>query len=395
MKENAISLGLSLDVFLPKTDARLQAIRNSIKQYRTTAKQMFGAVFEAQATGATVKTTDETFTVVPQNDRAKVILALAFDKMKSFQCGPFTAPGETSSELKAEIVLYRAPAYELRDEVLRLNPTWKPFVWDSMRAKTWAFWTAKDPEFTKASRGWLLMQSARNLAQCRGIGIEFPQMTAKPKLLKRSIVLNWDRAIGEVEFELPPLDAGRWRNWKNIREGVWKPGTVTLNERDGRFYVLLSYHSPVATAKELDPESVLTVCFNPDAAHSFISMSSGKDVETLSAVSAREKLREMTIIKNLRERRTRACGSKVRAWGGKKVFVAEQTRVHRVALERENVVDTWCHLWSRKIADCARRKRCGAITMALPPETMLGHPFPFAKLKTYSEYKALQLGIKM
>ena len=213
----------------------------------------------------------------------------------------------------------KALAYPCRKWVLQtLAPTWYSFVWDSLRRDVSDRWRAKDPEFTKASRGWLILQGKRLIALFRRRGIGMPRLTARPKLEGRSLVLKWDREIGKVELKLKKVDSGRWFAWRNIQEGNWSLGTMYLNEREGKLRVTITYERPDQLA-DLDPELAMTVRL-PDATSPDIRLEGLRQPVVLSVAGASSVLDRLRIQMVARERVKAASGSPVKQWGSKKLF---------------------------------------------------------------------------
>ena len=104
----------------------------------------------------TITQNDTGISLKPDNDRAKLLLALALGSART----------EKGEKVKGEGTPYKVSigsglGYEMREWFLKhLWPTAMSFVWDSVRRDVQTVWTSKDPEHPQASRGWLVMQGA-------------------------------------------------------------------------------------------------------------------------------------------------------------------------------------------------------------------------------------------
>lgn len=355
---------LSIELRL-KDDAKYHAVINSIRRYRAVVRQMFAAVFAAQSAGATLEVHNEYFRVKPDNANSKKILESVFDKTG------------------------KAPCYEMRNWILETNPSWLSFVWDSARATTWERWTARDPELA-AQRGYLALNGVRRLAECNRIGIQFPQATARPKLDGHSLLLKWDHEIDTTEFTIPSLDGGRYVVLNRIQDGTYGVGTVTLQERDGKFRALIPYTVPI-TSSDMPADAVLEVKFGDDA----IVLTHGQSMDSMSLTDATAQLRQLFELRSRYEDRRRANGNPRRPWGSRRGFQATQERVGRVTQRREDVVKNWNHLWTRRIVERAKSWRCGTVKLSETPDKLAGHQWKFAEMKKYLSYKCSVIGVAL
>src|SRR5262245_28270370 len=134
--------------------AVLNQVRQSIRQYRAVLRHCFSVLTCAQAAAAEISWQGGDageIRVRPNNDAARQVLA--------------AATGKDGAAL----------GYQLREYVLQtLAPTWHSFVWDSLRRDMSTAWTAKDAEFPRAGRGWLILQGARGISRFNNRGIGFP-----------------------------------------------------------------------------------------------------------------------------------------------------------------------------------------------------------------------------
>jgi hypothetical protein len=370
--------GLRLPVHLLKEEEGLyKDVLHSLDKYRGVARKMFGAVFQAYAAGAELIDTGGEFKLKPVKKAAENILGEVFGK----------PPGA-------------AELYSLRDWVRQeaLGEDWLSFVWDSLRATTWQFWKAHDPEFPKCTREFLVTNGSRALAQCRFIGIKFPAATARPKFNKRSIVLKFRHSLGPVEFHLnQKIDGGKWRRWAAIRDGILEHGTVTLSERDGKLFVLLPYREK----KELlglDKNKVAKLTFGASPEEALLLDTVGAEKEDQLPLSACSLLGVLVRLRKQQEdyeKRKGAAGSKTRSWGFKKAFVAEQNKVGKLTLARTGLANDWNHVWSKRIAWYCRDRGCGTLDVDNPPEKLFGEPWAWHQFVQHLQYKVGHYGIAL
>ncbi len=379
--DNFVSRSVSIQVWVDKTNKDLyKSVIASLRHYRGVARHIYALLFEAQAAGADLEMKDDNFRLKPNNERAKNILALAMDKKKD--------TGE----------LYKAPVYEVRDYVFgTLSPTWRPFVFDSMRMQVWACWNAPDTEFPKAKRGFMSLQGARGVARFQRVGIGFPRATAKPRLEGHSVFLNWDKEIGEVEFKFEKLDYQRYWIWKQVRDGVWDGGTVFLTENDGDIRIVITYKQPKVKS-DVDPERVLKVSFS-DQPDSFIRMQ-GPGGETaydsISALGATAGIDELFKRTEYYQKRMGAAGNKRKPWGFRKGFVDVSKTLSRITERRELQSKDWNHRWTRRVIENMKRWRCGKVEIVdRPTEKLLNRPWGWHQFETFLKYKIDEIGGKL
>ncbi len=395
---DAFARSINSEIFADEEER--QAVLNDIRAYRACCRQIYAVLLLSQAAGGRIESVaasaeaEEVLRVVPESDRAKVV-ALAALQRGDIEKGervrgegqPFTVRGGA------------ALAYEMRDYFLHeLWPGAMSFVWDAARRDVMTVWTSKDPEFTRANRGWLALQGARGIAQFNWRGIGFPQATGRPKLDGHGLRLKWHHERGEMYFALPRLDGGRYRVWKALRDGEegWNLGTLWLNERDGALKVAISYHRP-GTEAQVDPARICRVKIGepgefflniagPDGATTF---------DTISGVEAVGLLRRMFTRKQELERRRAACGNPRAPWGHRKGWRAAQDVLSRLTVERERCVADTNHAWTRRIVTRAIAWRCGTIVVeGFPAEAELaGLPWKWSQWRDYLSYKASECGI--
>lgn len=390
----SVTRSLTVDVFAP--DEQRQSVLNDIRRYRACCRQCYAVLLLSQTAGGRIEEQDESLRVVPDSNRAKVVALAALQR----------ADLERGERVKGEGQAFSvrggtALAYELREYVLReLWPDVLSFVWDSIRRDVTTVWTSKDPEHTRANRGWLALQGARGLAQFNYRGIGFPRATGRPKLDGHALRLKWSHERGEVEFSLPKLDGGRYHVWRSLRDGDegWALGTLWLNEREGRLRATISYSRP-ACAANVETGRVCRVSIR-EPGEQFIAIA-GPDgaatYDTISGVEAVDWLRQMTARKVELERRKAACGNPRRPWGHRRGWLAAQDVLSRLTLQRERGVADRNHAWSRRVVTRALSWRCGTIRVEGMPGTseLSGYPWKWQQWKEFLAYKAGEPGIEV
>ncbi len=382
---DTISRSLTLDVFCADED-QYRPVRDSIARYRAGCRQMFAVLGLAQAAGAKLKEHAEGVRVTPDGKASKLACAAVLKGARIEKGEKVRGQGQAY-----QVHIGVGACYEMRQYFLtELYPDALSFVWDSARRQVWTRWTAKDPEFTRAGRGWLVLQGARGLAWFRGVGIELPQATARPSLEKHSLRLSWDKTIGPVELHIGKLDPGRWYTWRQVLDGTWPAGTVTLNERDGRLRVSVSYHRSI-DPEVLDVERVLRVHVT-EAGDALALV--GPDGETtydrISLEDASGMLKRLAAQRSVWEGRRGAAGSPHRPWGNKKAWKATQKHLDRVTLLRERYVTDCNHAWSRRLASRAVSWRCGMVEVT--PSEIGGATWAWDQFRQFAKYKLHEVG---
>ena len=345
-----------------------QRVVQSIRRYRAGCRQLFAVLGCAQAAGAVVVSDDDNVSLKPDTAQAQNLLRQIFN---------------LGEEDKAAGMVYACRRWWLS----AIYPLAYSFVWDSARRQVVTRWTAKDPEFPRAGRGWLILQGVRGVAEFQRVGIEFPQATARPKLLARSIVLRWDKELGEVEFHIGGLDNVSWHTWSQIRSGSKPAGTVILNECKGQLRATISYAKP-EEAVSLEPTQILHVSLagqllelaGPDGALDVIGLN--------DAIGVIEKLRKQT---TMWEARKACTGNPRRPWGNKKAWSATVVHLGRVTLNRTRFVTDQNHAWSRRIATRMRSWGCSKVIFK-KPEGLAGHPWNWSQFQEFLRYKAEEIG---
>jgi hypothetical protein len=381
----------TFDLFVP--DEQRQPILNSIRRYRAACREMFGAVLAVQAAGGDIVETEDNLRLNPARDQGAAVLAAIFARTVE------KVAGARGAGVTYTVKGGKGLGYDLRQHFFtNLYPEAMSFVWDSARRDVSTAWLAKDPEFTRATRGWLALQGARGITQFQRRGIGFPVATGRPKLDGKSLFLKWDNSLGLVEFRLPQkLDGGRHRVWKCLRDGEvgWQLGTLYLSERDGEIFATVTHERPADKAA-LDPERVCTLTIQEAGVPAtFLTLAAGEDLDVISGEETLAWLNRMRSRRAALEARRAACGSPRRPWGFKKGFRSEQAILSRVSEARERGCKDRNHAWTRRIISRCVSWGCGKLTVTLPEKELFGHPWGWAQFREFLTYKATDAGITL
>lgn len=365
-----VQRSMTFDLLPPTPEIKQQTVA-SIKRYRAACAKLYATLLLAQQAGATITEHEDGVRVTPDNDRAKLLLAEALGAAVNTRGDKVRGQGQ-SWVVNVGLVL----GYEMRQWFFdELYPEARAFVWDAARRDMETVWKSKDPEFPKASRGWLALQLARQPAKFWRRGIGFPLLTARPQLHEHKLTLGWDKTMGEVTFGLPRLDGGRYRVWRALRdqdEG-WKIGTIYLTERDGLLCAVISHHRP-PRSEDLDPARTIRVSFDPDDVENYIKIvgpDGAASRDSISGVEVRAWLLQMEARKKALERRRAACGNPRRPWGHRKAWRATQDVLSAHTKQRDLGQIDRNHAWTRRIATRAKSWRCGRLEVINLPRVVV------------------------
>lgn len=394
---NSVQRSVTFNLIVPGEDKALyRKIVASINRYRAACRECYGVLLNAQAAGATIVVNDEDIRVKPENNRAKLILALAVDHAKVQVSDVPSVRGEGKQYI---VTVGKAQMYELRQSFMQeIWPNCMAFVWDSLRRDVTQVWKAGDPEFPKASRGWLALQGSRNITQFNRRGIGFPRSTARPKLEGHTLTLKWDHDLGPIEFKLPRLAGSQYHVWKSLVENAegWQLGTLYLNERDGKIIATISHTRP-ANSAEVDPDRVCVIHLTPDddTVIRLVGPNGEETYETIGAEEVRAYLDKQYARRIALEKRRACAGSPNRPWGHKKGWRASQDVLSALTRQRELNLKDYNHAWTRRIVSMAIRWRCGVLKVHEVKESMYGHPWAWSQFENSLRYKGSERGIKV
>ena len=364
---------VTLPVFLPEeAKDKYQDIINSIRLYRAIARQMFAACAMAEIAGAKITHDKEYIKIIPQKDAALSILKTAFK-----QDG-------------------KAHLYQLRTLVLdELAPTFHSFVWDSLRREVSKRWVSRD-QLIPATRGYLLLQGARDIAQFKSLGIGIPAIPSTIKLKDHRLSVKWDHSIGGIDFGINRLDGQRYIIWKCLRDGEkgWKLGTSYLSEREGRLRVTITYEAPDKKIK-LDKSKKLILSFTQEEKPmDFLKLShNGRKLYTISVADAMNRIDRLFKLRQQYEINRASDGGK--KWGHRAAYKSTQAKVSKITLRRTCVTKEWNHLYSRRIMNFMNHANAGVLEVEKLPSDLLGRPWPWKQFFEFLSYKADENNVKL
>lgn len=364
----------------------LQPIRDSVRRYRAACRQMFALLFATEAAGAEIEQDEKGVRLMPRTHNARIALAAALGSERVERGEKIKGKGQQYT-----VWCGAAAGYDMRNWFFEaLYPDARPFVWDSARRDVTSVWASKDPGVPKVNRRWLSLQGARGVARFDRRAIGCPVATAKPELAGHELAIAWDKSIGEVRFQIPRLDFGRYRVWQRLRDGEpgWELGTVFIGERDGRLAATITYTVP---DRAVVPST--TVAATVTVAMDQITVSCGDSALSIPTIAARAFLAQHARRRERLEARRAACGNPRRPWGHRRGWNAAQDVLGRLTEQRGRVVTDYCHAWSRRIVDWCVQWGAGRIQFELPSSDVLGASWPWAEFSAMLIYKSSERGI--
>jgi hypothetical protein len=378
-REGFVKRNVVLDIMVD--DNLRQPVIQQIRLYRAACRKAFAACAMAEMAGAEIITDTENgdIKIVPgKADESKKILEAAFG------------------------VTGKAHLYQLRKWLLELHPSWLSIVPESIfRDIVSPRWRAKDPEFPKATRGYLTLNGAREMSQFNHIGIAVKNTI--PKLNERSFTIKWDYEIGPVEFRLGKLDASRWHTWRMIQSGCegWKLGTIYVGERDGKLRAVIGYTCP-DKEKKVDPAKEMRVEFGTSEENAIVCSGDGRFTgEVINVAAAVAWLKELEAIRADYLRRLgshhkwewlKAGENKHNQYPSRK-WTAIKEKLNRLADRRKNGERTYNHLWTKRIVDHAIRLGAGKLVVVdIPDKEFFGQFWGWYQFKQQLKYKIEEVG---
>ncbi len=276
-------------------------------------------------------------------------------------------------------------------------------------------WNAKDPLVTKASRGWMVLNSVDRrppIFANGGIPIFKDHIRLKNNRVQFKITKDeW------LEAKFLRLDGERWNTLKKISTGEWKIGNpVRINfgdpkRKDGKLQasgirLYVSYTRPKRCDKALSEKRCLEAAYTEDR-KSFIKlkMRDGKETladqirsDSLSALGALDFVDKKGKIIDKYDDQRRSCGSpcdRRSGAGHQKAYRSISMRSKRASLARKNGCRTWNHTWTSRIINLAISWRCGRVEVYDLPTTLFERPWQWDDFKLKLKYKAKDKGIKV
>lgn len=388
MGDGYITLSATFDVVpavaVEERDAAYRRLRDDLKLYRHLCRKYYGVYMFAAAAGAKVSEHEKKgLQIKDDSAETKKILADAFEMRK--EDGEF----------------FKAKGYEFyKDLRSQTKDTYLAEFACYVIQTIGSTWKAKDPEFTRAGRGWLNLQSARDPARFNHVPLPIHPKRVSLSDNARTISLHY-RTAGPTLFRLVKMDGGRWHTWKQIATGEWPAKTAYLHERDGRFFIRVSYQRTVEKV-ELDKARSLSVEFTENEKEFCVCwLHEGKKTATddmrnekFSATAALAELDRIFASSAWADECRKACGN--RRHGNAKALRKEKEIQERLTARRTGLVKNWNHCWSKRIVETAVRFRAGKIlVVGLPSKILFGRPWNWGQFEIGIKYKSELRGIEV
>ncbi len=390
-----VQRSLKLDLVAPE-DKR-HAVIASIRRYRHACRQLFAVVGLGQLAAARLTERDGPdgeldLRFEAQSDQAKIALAAAIAAAKIDKGEKVRGEGQAY-----QVRIGSGFAYELRDYFLReLYPSALSFVWDSARRDVTTAWTARDPQFPKAGRGWLALQGARGLASFMRRGIGMPRASARPKLVGHQLILKWDRDLESVAFRVGKLDGSRYVIWKRLRDYAegWKLGTLYLTENRGRIAAVLTYEAPGEKAGFQEGTFCDVLMTDEGEQLFYLKSTAGRfSFDEIDAAAVLGFLAQHQAKKIAIEQRIAAAGNPRRPWGHRRGWRHDQEVRAGLTRLRMLTFRDYLHAWSRRIVTRATDWLCQGIRLAPLPLQLRGHDWPRTEFLSILKYKCAAKGL--
>lgn len=351
-----------VEVFPVESEKRMEVV-NAIRHYRAVCRKVFGLLVAVEAAGSDFTEIDGAFRVMPNTDRSKTILENALGKSG------------------------KAHLYEMRDWVLKeLAPTWRSIVFDCMRRDISSKWRARDPAHPEARRDYLTLNGARKLAEFNHSPLPILHSKSHNAAVNfdgHKVILEWDKRMGAIAFQVAKLEPARWWYWRNLAGNKWRFGTALLNERDGNLRLTIPYYRPIEDEITLNAGRRFTVKIGGCPDHYFTG--TGLDISILSTLRWLERLSAQ----RSECRRRRASVSRGRSLN------FEARLAGRLSAARENGSRTWNHTWAKKIVSACRIQKAGSLGLGSLPPDLHGHPWWWSQFKSILQYKCEAAGIEV
>ena len=412
-KEVTVTRTIPLPIFFPRGDGckagcqcsacvsarnKRKTLANAIKTYRQTCRKGAAVLFLGEVAGAEIVEKDGDVQVKPKTHPhetltnkktgepmkvpdSKALLEMAFGKEGAYH------------------------AYSMRDYLKQELGNLRSDAADCARDDIVKAWQSGDPEFPKATRGWLCLNFARRVAFFNGIGL--PVRAKSMKLSDHGVSLSL--TAGEwLDVKFAKLDGSRYGIWKNITSGKWKVGDpvrVSL-DRDGELVIYMTYRRPPERASDLDPERVLECSFSDDrGAFMQFKIREGHKTLTddlrrdyLNATAALDFVDRLSKQTDVLLERLKGCGSRSErkhGAGNKAAHEAISARSDRVSRTRTNGCRTWNHTWAHRVVAVAERWNCGKIAVFDMPSTLFERSWQWYDFEQKLKYKADEKGMKV
>lgn len=372
-------------------------LRRLITQYRNAHRQAAAWLFWAEVASCEVRMDKENLpTLVANNDKAKKLLELLTDKPAN------------------------GYALELVPVTKRLLPGWSAdFHWNAIR-KVVQVWTSKDGLITTARRNFLAWNTERFPPAFHKLGISL----RAPGDRHDQIVLDDHRISVRVmkdeeplQFRVGTVDKRTYARYMALQRGILddkedeangrkvKPGAVTLklirkNERDAiRFTFTYKVVGRVERA-DTPLKHTMEIAMAPTPVEMFsCEIIDGKTVldqiknHECSAVSALWHLDHLANAKDRINRRRFSAGGVAdnNHWDAKDTH---NEQLNRITVKRRNSVRTWNHVWTGRLASCAKRWKVARVLFHQPSK-LFAREWQWAEFCFQLKYKLNRIGVEL
>jgi len=448
--ELVLTTRFDVRVLDPDNKGIYQKVVNDIAQYRSTARKIFSMLAMSEIAGAKISFVEEKVKKKEgeKQEDPKVYVEVKPDPESSFEIKDNFAKiidPKMGKSLKSskDGKPFRNCAYAFRSMVLKeISPNWLCHVWDNLRKDVESCFNSHDPEFTKATRGWLIEQHRRNLAsfQRKGLAILWAKSHEKDVVFadnKLEVTLNWNRELGPVKFQIlgkrrkgdrkRKLDGHRYSILDNIRRGRWSIGTVRLSEYDGKLVLFVPYKPVIcSSSSQNDPNRIteITIGDNPNeffdcrVRSDNMSLTDQKRHFSIPVSVVVSWLDGLNSYRNRLRNNLRGCGNKHARDNGSghgKAYRKICEMLDNITKCRSNGSNSWNHVWSKRLVKIANEWNCGKIEIFNLPQSkedkrrdeeeeveekkeicgLLGRPWCWSTFKNFVGYNAKRFGIKV
>jgi hypothetical protein len=412
-KEVTVTRTIPLPIFFPRGDgcpkgckcekcedarAKRRTLVNAIKTYRQTCRKGAAVLFLGEVAGAEIVEKNGDVQVTPKTH--------PHETLKNKKTGePMKVPDSKSLLEMAFGKDGAYHAYSMRDYLKQELGNLRSDAADCARDDIVKAWQSGDPEFPKATRGWLCLNFARRVALFNGIGL--PVRAKSMKLNDHGLSISL--TAGEwMDVKLGKMDGSRYGIWKNIVTGKWKVGDpVRVGiDRDGELIVHMTYRRPPERAADLSPDRVLEVAFTNDR-EAFIQFKIRTGHETiiddlrrdwLNALPALDFVDRLSKQTDKMLVMLKGCGSRgerKRGAGNKAAHEAVSRRSENISRTRTNGCRTWNHTWAHRVVAVAARWNCGKIEVYDLPATLFERSWQWYDFEQKLKYKADEKGMTL
>jgi len=344
-------------------------IHNAFLVYRTVARKAAAILDMAEIAGANVDHKGDEWKVIPKYDDRWEILKATFGK-DTKGLGPIRPliKAELDDKLSSEFV----------DGILReLDARWK----------------AKDAEFPKARRNFLVLNGRRLPPR-----FQFVQLPIRVRQMEidengHGITIRYKPDGGRMRLKIGTVDRFRWERWKDAIDtpSVLRDSRLKI-DKDGKMWLLACIQVGCRT-KRICPGRKLIVTYGewvspaakkmPPSPALLLTVEDKSGSETINGLFTAGATDGLLANKVRSQRSKVMCSS---AHLAPSILEGFRRRQANITAQRSNFTHTWNHVWSKRIVRCAIQNECETIEFDLP-EKLDGEPWPWAEFKLMTTHK--------